>query len=71
MVENPATAHAIDYETSLLVWCVRKPEPFSARWGGSPGPRPTPSSALVCRRKAGPGGPARTGASAPHTVHSV
>src|ERR1700722_9702815 len=33
-------------------------------WGGSPDPRPTPWSAFVLSRKARPGGPARTGASA-------
>jgi multidrug efflux pump subunit AcrA (membrane-fusion protein) len=39
----------------------------SVLWGGPPGPRPTPPSALVSsvKAKAGPGGPARTRASAP------
>jgi hypothetical protein len=33
-------------------------------WGGPPGPRPTPSSAFDYKWTAGPGDPARTGASA-------
>ncbi|HTB11635.1 MAG TPA: hypothetical protein VK752_08690 [Bryobacteraceae bacterium] len=41
-------------------------EPFQAGWGGPPGPRPTPSSACSGGQSAGPGGPARTRASAPH-----
>jgi hypothetical protein len=42
-------------------------ESVSAMWGGPPGPRPTPSSAFGCIiQTAGPGGPARTRASAPH-----
>src|SRR5260370_42383222 len=35
-----------------------------ALMGRTPGPRPTPSSAFGCIRTTGPGGPARTGASA-------
>jgi len=40
------------------------------RWGGSPDPRPTPSSALLHApaSRASLGGPARTRASAPHGV---
>ena len=34
-------------------------------WGGPPGPQPTPWSACSSTERAGPGGPARTGASAP------
>jgi len=39
-------------------------------WGGPPGPRPTPWSACSNAQRAG-GGPARTGASAPHLVVAV
>jgi hypothetical protein len=41
----------------------------NAKWGGPPGPRPTPTSAscwyLSKLEVAGPGGPARTRGSAP------
>src|SRR5579859_2426417 len=37
----------------------------AALWGGPPGPRPTPWSACSNTGRAGPGGPARTRASAP------
>jgi hypothetical protein len=46
-------------------------ESVSTMWGGPPGPRPTPSSAFGCIRTAGPGGPARTRASAPHTNRTL
>ena len=44
----------------MQVECVR------ALWGRPPGPQPTPTSAFGYTRSAGPGGPARTRASAPH-----
>jgi ABC-type lipoprotein release transport system permease subunit len=57
-----------------VAWTLRGLQPVTPRgllagdtltsWGGPPGPRPTPRSASSNTGGAGPGGPARTGASA-------
>jgi hypothetical protein len=52
-------------ETGLYHYIFRLSQPATILWGGPPGPRPTPWSACSDAARAGPGGPARTGASAP------
>jgi ABC-type lipoprotein release transport system permease subunit len=61
-----------------VAWTLRGLHPVTPRgllagdtltsWDGPPGPRPTPRSASSNTGGAGPGGPARTGASAPRAL---
>jgi glycerol-3-phosphate acyltransferase PlsX len=71
-IKNAIDGDSRGVERSVLYYYTLKPsQPATILWGGPPGPRSTPWSTCSNTGRAGPGGPARTRASAPRSVAAL